>query len=288
VAVWAVWAVWAVCGGVGEKTSPLHDERHCFHCLKVVQSLYTEENLVRKQLASLLMTCGVLLVLFGGGGWNGATVVRAQSVAPQPSPRPPANFDGNADGGDVAPATGRLTGTVIDSATGAPVPGATVQIGNETVTADANGNYDHWLAAGSYNVTAAPGAEPLVVTVVAGGTTVQHLTTASTPVPAEAPLVAAPARAAVPVEVVAEPTVQAKAAAVPEMGPVSLPHTGLDSDGGWLWLAAGLGLLLFGWLLWGRPVARLAPALGRSSRLPADFDAEELLEELLVRASVER
>jgi hypothetical protein len=236
---------------------------------------------MRKQLASLLMTCGALLVLFGAGGWNGATVVKAQSVAPQPSPRPPADFDGDAGNGEVAAATGRLTGTVIDSATGAPLPGATVQIGDESVTSDANGNYDHWLPAGSYNVTVPPNAEVLVVTVVAGGTTVQHLSVTGAQQPVAAPVVEAPLRAAAPVEIGAEPTVQA--AAADEMRPASLPRTGLDIEDGWLWLAGGLGMLLLGWLLWGRPMARLAPALGRSSRLPAGFDADELLERLLVR-----
>lgn len=262
---------------------------------------------MRRQLASLLITCGALLVLFGAGGWTGPAVVKAQSVAPQPSPRPPANLDGDDSRGDGIVPTGRVTGTVIDSLTGAPLPGVTVIVGDDLVTSDANGNYDHWLPVGSYNVLVAPDAArvaaaepPVVVTVTTGGTTVQHLAVRSQPAQqAEA----VPARAAAPsMEVNAAPTPVVQSVVVDAERPRSLPRTGLDGDGSSLWIAGGLALLLIGALVWGRPVARLAPALGRGTRLPADFDGsallagllgarterDELLEELLARDKTER
>jgi hypothetical protein len=79
--------------------------------------------------------------------------------------------------------TGRITGTVIDLSSGAPVPDITVRVGNVIVTADANGNYDRsGLPVGIYPValvlnegqgTAAQ--EPQQVQLAAGATVIIHL-----------------------------------------------------------------------------------------------------------------
>jgi hypothetical protein len=90
---------------------------------------------------------------------------------------------------------GRITGTVIDQRTGAPVVGVRVRIGTTELLSDANGNYDHHgLAPGRYalalHLDAGQGAAAqgeLALDVGAGQTLVQHLFFTS-PVP----LVAAP------------------------------------------------------------------------------------------------
>lgn len=80
-------------------------------------------------------------------------------------------------------APGRLTGTVIDVATGAPAANIAVRIGPRIVVSDANGNYD-WsgLPAGSYEVALVLPADwgvavqgTLTAEVPPGQTVVQHL-----------------------------------------------------------------------------------------------------------------
>jgi hypothetical protein len=242
---------------------------------------------MRNKLASILICCGVLAILFGLGGLAGAPVASAQGFVPQPSPRPPVDLDGDSGGRSATTVadTGHVTGTVIDVVTGAPLPGIPVRVGPDLVMTDENGNYDHWLPTGSYTVQVmvdplrgAAAQEPMQVAVEAGGRTLQHLgvrPAAEAPAaPAPAP---APARSAAPV-MAAEPEIAVAAADVP---PATLPRTGVDVDAGLVWIVAGVLLVGLGWALWGRPVSRLAPALGRSSRLPSDFDRRAMLADLL-------
>ncbi|HWQ15233.1 MAG TPA: carboxypeptidase regulatory-like domain-containing protein [Roseiflexaceae bacterium] len=241
---------------------------------------------MRKTLSTALIALGALLVLFGFGGWGTPRVASAQGAVPQPSPRPPVELsDESGRNSTAADITGHVTGTVIDQATGAPVPGATVRVGDVTVTADANGNYDYWVPVGSYTVQVvvdpaqAEAQPPVTVEVRAGEATVQHLTFRSAQAPAAAPT-PAPGRVAAhaPTPVAEAAAMDAAAAVTP---PKTLPRTGLEPDESWLWIGVGMLLVLMGWLLWGRPVAQLAPALTRPSRLPAGFDRDALLAALL-------
>jgi hypothetical protein len=124
-----------------------------------------------------------------------ATPTITNTAGPSPTPSntavPPPRGGGGGGGGDddddddaVVPATqGRITGTVIDQVTGAPVPGVTVRIGDAYVATDANGNYElTGLPAGTYEIelilTPEQGipAQPILsVSVPANGTAVQNL-----------------------------------------------------------------------------------------------------------------
>jgi len=235
---------------------------------------------VRRHMTSFsLMVCGVIALALSMA--VAPTAIPASAMpALQPSPRPtlvptPEYVPDNDD--DDAPALfGRVTGTVIDSRTGAPAADKLVLVNDSLVLSDDSGNYDHWLAAGSYSVglqlrsgegVAAQGMLP--VEVQSDGTTVQHLffsspapimvdvaPKAAEPTPSAAPSVEAP---------VALPATTTNAA------PVSLPETAATSAAvpGPLVLV-GAVMLALGALLQVRP---------RRRRLGPD----ELLRELLNR-----
>ncbi len=104
---------------------------------------------------------------------------RPTLVPPTPTPEP-----GHTDSPRPTPiALGRITGTVIDLTTGAPVSGVRVVVGDTTVTSDSNGNYDrNGLPAGSYQVAlvlaegqGTPAQDTITITLAAGATVVQHL-----------------------------------------------------------------------------------------------------------------
>jgi hypothetical protein len=248
---------------------------------------------MRRHLATSLIIVGALMILFGFGGWASPGVASAQGAVPQPSPRPPVDLsDESGHNSSSTDITGHVTGTVIDQTTGAPVAGVTVKIGDVTVTTDANGNYDYWTPVGSYTVQVmidpaqGEAQPPATVEVRAGEATVQHLTFRSPPAAVPTP---APGRAAAPAPAPAEAApVPAPAEAAAVTPPTNLPRTGLEPDESWLWIGAGMLLLLMGWLMWGRPVAQLAPALTRPSRLPAGFDRDALLAALLGAKDVRR
>jgi hypothetical protein len=126
----------------------------------------------------------------------GPTATPTATNTPGPSPTPthtaPPPRGGGGGGGDdddddddevVPAAQGRITGTVIDQATGAPAPGVTVRVGSVYVVSDANGNYEvTGLPAGTYEVelilTPEQGipAQPILFIVVPeNGTVVQNL-----------------------------------------------------------------------------------------------------------------
>jgi len=111
-----------------------------------------------------------------------ATLVRAQGDLP-PRPDAPTSVPDTSDDNKGDMQTGRITGTIIDSATGAPTPGVTVYVGGLAVRSDANGNYVRdGLAPGAYLVliwlyprVAVPAQDAATVQVWAGQTVVQHL-----------------------------------------------------------------------------------------------------------------
>lgn len=130
----------------------------------------------------------------------------------------------------------RITGTVIDLTTGAPVAGVAVQVGDVTVLSDANGNYDRsGIPAGSYIVALilAPeqgiaAQEPLRLELAAATTIVQHLAFRSPLPPTPLPLEPSP----VPV--------------IAEAPPATLPATAAPWRAGPVLLVIGIALLVFG------------------------------------------
>ncbi len=137
-------------------------------------------------LRSMLIAAGVFFLLSGLSFRLGAAPAHAQG---QPPPRPtltpvpPTRVQPSDDSSPTAVPAGRITGTVIDQTTGAPVPNVAVAVGDQTVVTDANGNYDRsGLPAGDYVVALALtpeqgviGQQPIVVTLASGATSVQHL-----------------------------------------------------------------------------------------------------------------
>lgn len=216
-----------------------------------------------RKIGTTLIVGGLLLMLFGLSAWpaQGAELARP---AAQPSPRPtlpptatraaptatsggPSSTPKSHDGGSGA--AGRLTGTIIDLTTGAPAPGIAVDLSGLRVVSDANGNYDHWLAPGSYQVALAlaagrgePAQGPQTVEMQAGATVVLHLSFRSPPLPTATP---APA-SATPARARATPTAARAGAAGRALAPTRLPVTGEQPGSAWLWLLIGAMLLAMG------------------------------------------
>jgi hypothetical protein len=166
-----------------------------------------------------------------------ATPVGAPNT-PTPKPRKPR---------PTATPLGRITGTVINLTTGAPVPGIAVQVGDAVVTTDENGNYDrNGLAAGDYPVElrltegqGEPAQGVIVVTLPDGATVVQHLAL-RTPLPAPA---AGPDQpAGTPLPAAASPPTEAGPAPVP----AELPKTSGAIGLGWPLPALAAALILAG------------------------------------------
>ena len=208
---------------------------------------------------------GLLMLLWG------MTILPASSAAPhipleQPSPRPtlpptevpaatsePNKSESNSSDSNREPQTGHITGTVIDSTTGAPVPGIQVSIGDMIVTSDENGNYDYWVPEGSYNIglnispsigTALQGMQ--TVEIQAGSNTVLHLHYRSsmriTPVPAGQTTQWSP-----------NIVTQSQPAPINQpiaIKPARLPETSnLPYGNAWLWLSFGaIFAIAGGWL----------------------------------------
>jgi hypothetical protein len=270
---------------------------------------------MRRQLTGFsLIVCGLWIIL---GGLVSLVSAPVASATPRlaPSPRPtierptaapaqPGQPDGDhsSDSGDEsAGATGRLTGTIIDTATGAPAPGVTVTVGGVQVTSDANGNYDTWLPVGSYTVglvlSGLQGSDilgPQSVEVRSADTTVQHMYFRSLLAPtATAEPAVAPTLAPIASEPASEPA--GSAPGQPVMRPTTLPVTSVASDTAGLWLGIGAALVVIGMMVgWGSlhaakrrlsvaaaavqhmaPEALLAALL--SSRLPASARSDEAL-----------
>ncbi|MEI7768728.1 MAG: hypothetical protein WCI67_02010 [Chloroflexales bacterium] len=252
---------------------------------------------MRRQIASFaLMVCGIIALVGGLTMLPSATTASAQ--APEPSPRPalqPTLQTGGNKPTAVIP--GRLTGTIIDMRTGAPMPGVAVAIGDQIIYSDSNGNYDIWLTSGYYQLELKPTdaqGKPIQpvqqVAVGPGDTVVVHLfftspaptaivdatsaaPQAATPTPTVAPAVALPRH--MPDTSVAHTSVthpMAEITSAPKGLPVTAAPAGLSSPGTWLICGAlmlGLGALI-----------QIAPRRRRRQRATSD---EDLLSDLLSR-----
>lgn len=252
---------------------------------------------MRRQMASFaLMVCGALALALGLTVAPAPTTVSAMPAL-QPSPRPtlqptpdfiPDNDD---DPEPTAIPYGRVTGTVIDTRTGAPAANVLVVVGDSIVLTDASGNYDRWVPVGSYRVAlqlrdgegvAAQAGQEIGVT--PGGAAVMHLFfTSAAPVAPEAPAAVPMATAAPTPPLAMEPEQPASQpvamGAAPELAaPAGLPDT-----------AAGMSvpgpLVLVGALLFGvgallqlRPRRRPAARAEADARMLRRMLAEEPLD----------
>ncbi len=152
---------------------------------------------------------------------------------------------------------GRITGTIINLTTGAPVPGIAVQVGNAVVTSDSNGNYDrNGLDPGDYEVQllltadqGEPAQDLIVITLPPGATIVQHL---ALRMPVAAPAIE-PTPVAPGTDQAANPDGSAGSAATPipadSAVPAQLPRTGESGGQPWNLILVGLALLSIGWRL---------------------------------------
>lgn len=238
-----------------------------------------------------LMVCGVLALALGMVVAPSPTPAAAMGAAqaPQPSPRPtleptPDVIPNDDDDGPAPVLFGRITGTVIDTRTGAPAPNKLVLIGETPVVTDGSGNYDHWARPGAYTVglrlssgegVASKGMQ--AVNVSPDSTTVLHLFFAShAPLVVDvAPKTDAPTATPVAVEPTAGPVGLVVAA------PASLPDTAMTGMRipGPLMLFGAI-LLSLGALLQVRP--RRGSKVRRGNNR-AQKSAEETLAELLRR-----
>ncbi|GAB4115731.1 MAG: hypothetical protein Fur005_19870 [Roseiflexaceae bacterium] len=191
----------------------------------------------RRTLGSMLMGSGMLLLLLAFALWIPVSPAAAQSLPERPSLTPAPSGGGSKDDDDdeaLAP-TGRITGTVINLASGAPTSGIRVTVGDTTVTTDSNGNYDRsGLAAGTYTITLIPpdgssaAQGSLTITLADRETEVVHLAFT-------------PAATAVPIAPTATPVVV----------PAELPDTSGDETSLLALLVIGLALLIGGgFLIW--------------------------------------
>lgn len=267
-----------------------------------------------RMMGTVSLLTGVLML----AGWLSAFAAPTVSAAPllQPSPRPPIDRDRNSeDGGhknqSQAEAYGHVTGTVINTTTGAPVPGVNVNVGGVLVTSDANGNYDCYVPAGDQTVVLAldpgqgmPMTGPQTVQVRSGEATVAHLafadntnvvpTTAPaepTPMPTETP--AAPptmiAGASLPNNLpttggpkAQKPAIRAStSAAAPLSAPKHLPRTAEPATYPWTWPLAALALVMFGAYVLAKPTRAAATAHALRVRAATTISNHALLARLL-------
>lgn len=260
---------------------------------------------MRRHLTSVtLMICGGVLVamsagtmLMPGGVW--AMPARQPleppperpSVEPLPGePEEPGEpgepgdgGDGGGGGGADEPTpfpTGRITGTVIDQSTGAPVPGVEVLVGGVVVRTNADGNYERaGLLPGQYVVRLSlpaeqgiPAQAPQAVVIGPDDTEVVHLFFSPAPTPfiptatavptatlvpplgAQPP--AAPLPGQLPVTSVDAPAEAASSPARAEVPvPSRLPVTAEEQPGrlALVWLVLGIALAGAGIALQCRP-----------------------------------
>ena len=218
--------------------------------------------MLRRKIATVLAACGMVMLLFGLSTLT-AFGAEPSRVPLQPSPRPAVNPLHRSSGQGAQ--FGHVTGTVIDLATGAPVSGVSVRVGDAVVTSDANGNYDHWLPVGTYSVAlllpdgqGASAQAAVSVTVQANAATVQHLSfrSAAAPVAAVAPPAAPAPQAGTAPEKSAASGAPKDLAATP---PKRLPRTASTGYDAWTWLMLGALLLAAG------GVVGFAPVLGGRS-----------------------
>ncbi|MEM8532416.1 MAG: carboxypeptidase regulatory-like domain-containing protein [Chloroflexota bacterium] len=192
-----------------------------------------------------------------------APVVHAQDppVRPTLAPAPteeavtPPQRDNDDDNDDEVQRTGRITGTVIDATTGAPTAGVVVQVGDQLVTTDSNGNYDLVdVIPGAYEIMlqleagqGTPEQDVIMVDVEADETVVQHLAFRSQVAPTAAPTTPVPTVTPVVAELpnTSGPQINTPPASVV----AALPRTGsADNLIMVVLLLGGLFLTVGGWL----------------------------------------
>ncbi len=140
---------------------------------------------------TLTVVLGACLIALYGLLMSAPVAVQAQSLPPRPPlptmtptpppPAPPAAEETPTRRRIVA--LGRITGTIIDLTTNAPMPGVAVRVGNNILVSDANGNYDRsGLLPGTYEVVLAipadwgtPAQGLISIDLAEDATVVQHL-----------------------------------------------------------------------------------------------------------------
>jgi hypothetical protein len=255
--------------------------------------------MLSRTISRMLVVCGVLMMLFGVSALpvQGAELDQAAAQPLlQPSPRPTlAPPSRSHDGSKSGAGMGRITGTIIDLNTGAPMPGIQVNIGGVVVNSDANGNYDLWVAAGPYSVAlvldparGTPAQGQQMVNVGSGATVVLHLSfrgpQAATATPVTTKNVpAVPAASGAPLANRA-----GGSAARPHASP-RLPRTAEQPNNAWLWMTFGALLLMGGVALeFGR--LRRAPQLAGATAAPrpaSGYENARLLAALLTGSARE-
>ena len=227
--------------------------------------------MIRRAISFCMVAAGMLMLVAGLGAFMPLAPASAQSV-PQPTPRPalPPDDQGKSSSKSTDD-MGHITGTVIDQVSNAPMPNATVRVGDQTIIADANGNYDLWIAVGTYTVGfVAPNgtlAQTYSVDIPANTIVIRHLMgtsavpalPAATAIPTSVPaaVIAAPTQIAAPIE----PTTQSQAVA--PIVPARLPRTAgnpLVTLEPWFWVSLGIALLVGGLLIASRADSLRAPA----------------------------
>ena len=198
---------------------------------------------MQRTMSGAMMVVGGILVLVSslvlGLRDVSPTVVHAQdppvrpTLAPAPTEEavtPPSDNDDDDD--EEVQRTGRITGTVIDATTGAPTAEVVVQVGDQLVTTDSNGNYDLVdVIPGSYAVMlqleagqGTPIQDVVMVEIVADETVVQHLAFRSQVAPTAIPSTPVPTATAVVAEL---PNTSGPQVNVPSANVVAaLPRTG--------------------------------------------------------------
>lgn len=226
--------------------------------------------MIRRAISFVMVAAGLLMLVGGLGALMPLATASAQAV-PQPTPRPalPPEEGGQRSAQSISD-MGHITGTVIDQRTGAPMPMAAVRVGDQIISADANGNYDLWTLPGTYTVgvIAQDGtlAQAVSVEIPTDKITVQHLSGVSAaPVaaPVESVAPAAPAAAVVVAPAAPEVIVAVDNQAVEPMIPARLPRTAgnpLLLFEPWFWVSLGMALLLGGLLIAARADSLRAPA----------------------------
>ena len=249
------------------------------------------------KIGRILALCGALMVTFGLSTLPAQGAESAPLPHPRlaPSPRPTLGpTSRQRGGGEAAPAEGRITGTIINLTTGAPVPGVPVKIGDAVILSDANGNYDLWVLPGPYSVALAlnpeqgiPDQVQQVVDIVANQTTILHLNFRAQPTPSVAPSATSAAPKATATAV--KPTA-VEGRTRPRAAP-RLPRTAAQESNAWFWMLFGALLVVGGVALeYGRtrrppPPARATASANRTTagagRTRTGYDNARLLARLL-------
>jgi hypothetical protein len=222
--------------------------------------------MIRRAISFFMVAAGLLMLVGGLGAFMPLAPASAQTV-PQPTPRPPLPLWEEKSSSKSIEEMGHITGTVIDQLTNAPIPNAVVRVGDQSITADANGNYDLWILAGTYVVGfVAPNGtltQAFSVDIPANTIVTRHLigTKAVPAVPVATPVpTSVPATVIVAATQVA-PTIEVQAVA--PIIPTRLPRTAgnpLAALEPWFWVSLGIALVIGGLFIAARADSLRMPA----------------------------